>query len=510
MRKKLLKAVNKVFHNNLFKFIGYLALTLFILFIYSGILTTDGFSFETMGKKVFDALFSPETLSIFLAGIISIGLARFFRTLDSKLEETFKIADDHHAIIHKYNNHAKSTDSLAANTLDDVGSFMSITHIDKSKRAIPKNKVKDVYSKDFKKTEKDISFYKNGNLFLPTVNVFANINGNTDIVFNDSTEHFLLPDYLISNAEKLLAAHKTSNTYNEDTIRLYDLTASNNRLTLHTQRSTYFHMLITNRCMDYDFNESVTVRELYEYRDTISPLNQSKLGNQIGINGLILTSDGYVLVEKRDYQKTTWKNKFAQSISLALKLKDLEVNKNGELIGTIKGSAKNLAGIIRKTVTENFGLKEKDFEPIDLSESFLGLARDLLEGGKPNMYFYATTTHDAESLAEVLKKNAASTNKDDALKTSKLASDFYLIPFEDICIDYNYVMKINRRRCYYIRRNVYPRVSWLKSMAEYLKHNISIALKPKYRRECGEALLVTISYLEACKHRIKALNKEDK
>ena len=49
MRKKLLKAVNKVFHNNLFKFLGYLALTLLILFIYSGILTTDGFSFETMG-----------------------------------------------------------------------------------------------------------------------------------------------------------------------------------------------------------------------------------------------------------------------------------------------------------------------------------------------------------------------------------------------------------------------------------------------------------------------------
>jgi hypothetical protein len=257
--------------------------------------------------------------------------------------------------------------------------------------------------------------------------------------------------------------------------------------------------------MDYALDNGMTIRELYEYDRFVSPLDKSKLSNQIGINGIVLTTDGYLLVEKRDNSKTTWKNKFAQPISLALKENDVILNANREIGSTPEDAADSLFAVIKKTLKSNFGFTENDYEPLTFANNFLGLARDLLEGGKPNLYFVVTMNYDSKKLLEVLRKTAAETDPKKALKSEKLISDYYLIDFNDMKFGFQYQLKLLRKKVYKVDRHVYPRVSKRKERAKRFSYNC-VKIYDKYlQHECGEALLVTFAYLELCKNRIPAI-----
>lgn len=503
MNKNLLKIFNKLYNKPIVK-VGIYVLGIFAIFYISSIFNNENVSFI---NSMISILTSQETMSVFLAGILSIGIAKMAKRCDYYLEESLKIDDNHHKIINMYSGHKKHNIDKNTNFADKNGVFMSLKHIGVFKKRELKNLEKDVYSKNYKNVQNSIDDFKDGKLFLPSLNVFTNITGDTKIKFNDKNVLYKLSDYVIANADSLFAAHQNSKKSNNTTIRLNDFYYEDNTLTFDTQRSTYYHMLITNRCMDFNFHEGITIRNLYEYKKTISLLNESKLGNQIGINGLILSNDGYVLIEKRDHNKTTWKNKFAQSISLALKEGDLTLNQNHIIGDTYEDANENLKHIISKTIKDNFGLTADDYDKFNLQDNFLGLARDLLEGGKPNLYFYVTTKYNADELAEKLIENASKIDKN-ALQTGKLASDYYLVPFEDICINYNYMLKLNRRKCYKVYRQVYPRSSMWSYILDKAKYSILSIIKPNFVRECGEALLVTISYLELCQSRIDAIKNK--
>ena len=130
---------------------------------------------------------------------------------------------------------------------------------------------------------------------MPTVNVYTNILGDTKLSLVDKADLNQLPDFIIGNGIQFIKAHKYSNMSNNLTIRLDDVKLNNNTLELHTSRSYYYHMLLTNRCMDYQLDNGMSVRGIYEFADKVSLLKESKLSNQIGINGLIITKDGYLL-----------------------------------------------------------------------------------------------------------------------------------------------------------------------------------------------------------------------
>lgn len=505
MKKRVLKFLSKFFSKPLVKVGFYIFGILVILFI-SGVFE----DFQTSLDKIISILSAQETISVFLAGILSLGMAKLLKKCDYYLEESLKIDDDHHKIITKYSGHEKKEIEKDENYSNKTGVFMSISHIKTLSKKELKNKEKDIYSKAYKNNEQDIKNFKTGKLYLPSVNVFTNVKGDTRIVFKDSPDFHSLPSFVIEHADELLSAHKNSQKRNNNTIRLNDFYYDGKTLTLDTMRSTYYHMLITNRCMDYDFSNGLSIRDLYEYDKYISPLYKSKLGNQIGINGLIISKDGYILVEKRDHNKTTWKNKFAQSISLALKEDEVKLNKNKILGDTYKDANNNLKGIIEKTIKTNFALTPDEYEEFSLEKNFLGLARDVLEGGKPNLYFYVVTKYDAKELAKKLKENAGNADVNSALSTGKLASDFYLIPYSEIEINYNYVMNLDRKKAYKVYRKVYPRSKMRSYIWDRTKHTIALLFRPHLKRECGEALLATISYLEICEDRILPIKKEQK
>lgn len=525
MKKNILKFIRKLYGNSIIRVALYI-IGIFIIFYISMIIHSNDTPFF---YSIIANLTSIETISVLIAGILSIWFANFMKRIDAHLEESLKTDDNHHGIINMYSGHKKQ-EIGDGNYFDKTGVFMSLNgeQVKAFSKSEYKNPIKDIYSKEYEKFGESLEDFKNGKLYLPSVNIYTNKQGNTDLVFHDKYQFQDVHDYIVVNGAKLFRAHQNSKRNNNVTIRLSDCSNKDNTLTLTTERSTYYHMLITNRCMDFAFEEDLTLRKLYEYKNKISPLKESFLSNQIGINGLIISNDGYVLLEKRDNKKTTWKNKFAQSISLALKEEDLEDLKNGIIPFAKKSAEFNLKQVIQKTIKKNFGLEAGDYKDFYINKNFLGLARDLLEGGKPNLYFYVVIDCSAEQLAQKLEHNAskAKTKKDKNgkvkknendkakteekeiyLATDKLVSDYYLVPFKDLRINYHYVLKTNRRKIIKVYRKVSPRKCGILHFADKAKYAFLKIVKPTFKRECGEALLVTLSYLELCKDRIPEINK---
>ena len=495
-------------------------------------------SAESAGAKIVELITSVDTLSLFLVAALSLIVADVVIKIKGRLEESNKTDDDHHKIVCKYHGHVKPAHKpnerdFSNDLYDKAGELMYLRTVpERSARKRAKNPVKDVWNKTDTYRKNDIEDYtERGELNLPSVAVFTNVLGDATVKFDDTSSAFVLPRFVRDNALKLMEAHKASKVANSVTVRLKDIEYENGTLTLFTERSEYFDMLLTNRCMDYRLDDSVSLRDKYEFNDVVTPLAKSELGNQIGINGLIFTRDGYLLIEKRGNKKTTWKDKFAQPISLAMKLGDTGL-KRGEAFGAEPSVAETtFKKIVLGTVRRNFGLEEKHLKGFCMSNNFMGIARDLLEGGKPNMYFYVVADMTADELALFLEnkcrmasvysaelkaaERAARKHKKPPesksglyaqplpkLTRDKLDSDYYLINYADIEIDYNYVFDADMRKLKPVKRDFSP-----KSGARELQSGVGAPVnkrggRRRLKKECGEALLACLYFADACSERI--------
>ncbi|MCH5159909.1 MAG: hypothetical protein J1F66_03560 [Clostridiales bacterium] len=503
MKKKIYKALKKIFSNFWVRLIG-LLVVIAAIFALLGAFE----SFEAFWQEIIEFITSGDTISLVVVAAVSLIIASFALRGRRYLEESMKVEDDHHKIICKYSGHEK-TEPKENNYIPN-GAFMYLTNLPLNRKP-PRNPEGDRHSSAFKARKCDIEAYMKGKLYLPSVNVYANIAGNAEVAISDTAEKFELPRFVRDNALALMEAHGNSSFSNNVTIRLNDLAVEDgNKLTLKTGRSQYFDMLITNRCMDYKLNDMLSLRDIFESGSKVSPIGESQLGNQIGINGLIFTRDGYLLVEKRGYNKTTWKNKFAQPISLAMKKSDIKCfDKDGKIADSAE---KVFKGIILGTIKNNFGLTEENILEFKLSDNLFGIARDLLEGGKPNMYFYVTVNMTAQQLDEFLEEKARIASSDDEnldrtnlpkLPNDKLDSDYYLIRYKDFVINYRYTLSVKARDIIFVKRLYAPRVKKITARLDggYYRHKCRF--NGSIKRECGEALLACLYYAEACKDRLQ-------
>lgn len=496
---------------------------LLFLLLLSGAIFAVGYIFNG-NQDPKDALWSVFTdlvaPSIFLAAAASLISEKFISRANGELEESLKLEDDHHKIITKYWKHDKLDAENGKDLYFEDGSFMYLMRTP-AKRRCPKNYVEDKLSQGYADRQTEIKVYfEQGKLYLSSLCIFANVNGDAVIRFSDSNYMRELPSFLRENAEKLLHAHGASNVSNNETIRLRDESYDDERhtLTLYTERSQYFYMLVTNRCMDYKISDGLTVRGLYEYGDKVSALPKSKLGNQIGINGLIFTRDGWLLLEKRGRKKVTWKNKFAQPISLAMKKSEVI---KGDGIIPENGARDAFKTIILKTVLHNYGIGEEELVPFSIEHNFFGLARDLIEGGKPNLYFYVVVNKTAEELKEVLEERAkracelqALTSEEykekitegdyiPRLSRGKLESEYYLVKHDKITIDFGYRLKLKARDMLRVKRRFRPGVGRAAEAFDGLGHRMRKTFNASMRRECGEALLACLYFADVCIGRMK-------
>lgn len=549
--KKILKWFDKIIRNFWVQLIALVVVSACI-FLLGAFISGDRFE-----DKVLEILTGTDLLGVFLAALISIIVAKVLIRVKNTMEESLKLEDDHHKIISRYSGHKVIEEYPEESRFSREGELMVIDCVPQDMRR-PRSMVKDRYCKEYKLREEDISdYFDRHRLRISGVDVFANVNGDTSVVFRDTDVMRELPGFVRENAAALLAAHGGSSISNNVTIRLkkagYD--EQKRELVLDTERSLYFYMLVTNRCMDYSISDTMTLREVYEFNDKVSPLEESKLGNQIGINGLVFTSDGCLLIEKRGKKKTTWKGKLAQPISLALKEKDILPN-GGSIDASPEAANDAFRGIIFETLRKNYGIDENMIAGIgadgavkngafDLKDSFLGLARDLIEGGKPNMYFYIALNVTAAELKAVMEQRAkdaaesvpkkrrsgksavpaacrqAEENAGEQKKTkneplpsleeSKLERELYLVKFDDIGVDFGYSAKLDPRNTERVRFRFYPCVNKFKAAVDGAGFALRRAFNVKIKKECGEALLTCLYYAEVCRKRIcgrTGLNKE--
>ena len=100
-----------------------------------------------------------------------------------------------------------------------------------------------------------------------------------DIIMNhfNATKVYELPDEIAKRSDWLLKAHVDALKYNSRTVRLDDLKECGNQVMLTYSNVTYWDLLMTNRAMDYEWEDGRKTRDVYEPGPYISPLASSKM-----------------------------------------------------------------------------------------------------------------------------------------------------------------------------------------------------------------------------------------
>ena len=203
------------------------------------------------------------------------------------------------------------------------------------------------------------------------------------IVEDNPDKEFTLDDFIANNFVELFNAHTRSAIENSITIRLddYKLTAENT-YTLYLSRSTYYNHLVTNRVIDFQLDDHLTLRQIYDFGPKVTPLGKSKMSNHIGINGLVFLNDGHLIVPRRRNDSTISKNKVTSSIAVKFNFPH-GVSPYGKL--TEEDLFKTS---ILEALDSRLHLKDEYIENNpNIQIEFLGFGSNIYEGGKPQMYF---------------------------------------------------------------------------------------------------------------------------
>lgn len=223
MKKDFLKFISNALSKPIVRIFIYAVAILFLLFIYA---SSGGL--DAAWNEIFAIIKSEVTVSVFFAGMVSVLVAQIVKLCDYYLEESLKISDNHHDIINKYSEHKKrlaknpDTEAVKDNFVDKTGVQMAIRdkHVAVFSKKDIKNTESDHYSTGYKNMRDALKEYQEGTLYLPSINMFANTTGKTQIVFEDTNRQNNTPPFILDNAMSLMAAHKNSVKSNTNTIRL--------------------------------------------------------------------------------------------------------------------------------------------------------------------------------------------------------------------------------------------------------------------------------------------------
>jgi hypothetical protein len=201
-------------------------------------------------------------------------------------------------------------------------------------------------------------------------------------IIDDKTKSFELDDIIANNFFTLMKSHGSSYKQNGPTVRLDDCKVVDKQLVLTTSRSTYFKHLVTNRAIDCLIEGNMSLRDIYEPGPELSPLNESKMSNHIGVNIFVTTECGgknYLILPKRGKNSTISKGLVTSSIASRLIINDSADDLGGE--ETIPFS-KQVFDLVRGSL----GICDQKIAKLETK--FLGMGRNLYEGGKPQFYYW--------------------------------------------------------------------------------------------------------------------------
>lgn len=255
---------------------------------------------------------------------------------------------------------------------------------------------------------------------------------NIEIVDYPGSE-YKLSGIIVNNFNELFKSFSSAKIYNSINIRVDDwyMSGDSNTFTITTGRTNYYKSLVTNRAIDYALAEGISIRELLECGPFVHSLKTSSLSNHLGFNGFVESADGKIALIFRKKGMSIGEETYSNSVTASLKIKyalneSYLFTKDG-LMNAIIEEINDELGIPFKT------LIKKNNEPIQLIAAY----RDVLEGGKPQLLFYAKTEMTSEQITYTFnsKNTKINCNEKPLDATDSMITDgnfIYWIALEDL------------------------------------------------------------------------------
>ena len=219
---------------------------------------------------------------------------------------------------------------------------------------------------------------KNGKVKFPIIVEAWHVKGKPIMIDDHADKMYEPPVYLQVNTDKIMNAHKSSTLYNNVALRIDDVKTRDDIITLSTSRTTYFASLLTNRAMDYHFNDGPTVRQMYEYDFHTPPLRESQLSNHLGVNGIIFTLDDIAVFVNRNKNVSIGKESYGTGVAGSIKARYAIDRSLGVCPMTIRAA-------IMQEIIDEMRLDPREYSMLNFSieQNLIAFYRDLVEGGKP-------------------------------------------------------------------------------------------------------------------------------
>jgi hypothetical protein len=232
-----------------------------------------------------------------------------------------------------------------------------------------------------------------GHLILPQAITYENLAHLPIDAFrfqvDTQSPNYTLPIKIKSKAEQLLAAQQAflatngKTLFDSSTIRLNRLEQSVDSATFIVSKAHYFDYVSTNYSIDAHLDDwRSSLRDSVHPENRLEPLDSSLLANHIGLGALLFTADDFVVLPIRSKDGVNiWQGAISPSVSGATNYgRDINYfTTEGKIISWIVGEA-----------AEELNL---EWNHIDAqSFTLLGVTRELLRGGKPEMFFSARLT----------------------------------------------------------------------------------------------------------------------
>ncbi|MFC6348348.1 hypothetical protein [Vagococcus carniphilus] len=218
----------------------------------------------------------------------------------------------------------------------------------------------------------------NGNK-IPIVEILKKEDFKKDFSLTFNPDAYVLPDLCMTYLEQLIDAHGKSKTYNQDLIRVDNITSSNDKINITYSKTTFFNSLLTNRSQDVTLPNNLSLRRFYEPGPFLSPLNNSQYSNHLGVNIIVITDDHKVIFVKRSKDISIGKRKLGISVGASIKPKYFENHFSQIGISDIENS-------IKEEIQDELGVSPDEyFESFSLKRNTVSLFSELFEGGKPQL-----------------------------------------------------------------------------------------------------------------------------
>lgn len=216
--------------------------------------------------------------------------------------------------------------------------------------------------------------------------IFTREQADKVVIEDHPADKFRLDNFIRFQYFSIRSAHSGNSFKNEQTIRLRDvIRKEDGSIVFQTERANYLAHMLTNRAVDYKMNGVASLRQLFEYSATLTPLKDSLFANHLGVNALILIeNDRYILLPQRTRNATISKQMLTATIATRLKVNDYSQSISTDTIKTIDDRTVIGAMAINWDEWEMF---RQTHPSIKIETQLIGGGRDIYEGGKPTFFY---------------------------------------------------------------------------------------------------------------------------